>query len=828
MASYQFSDIVSMLHASPLQQHGNPRIDSLLTDSRKLLLPGSTLFFAISSEHKDANTFIHGLYEKGVRCFVTDKNFSVAPDRLPEASIIAVDNVVRALQQIAMAHRHQFSIPVVGITGSNGKTIVKEWLFHLVSATFNPVQSPKSYNSQVGVPLSVWQLNEGNDLAIFEAGISKTGEMNFLQQIIDPEIGILTCIGEAHAKGFKDRREKTFEKLGLFKNSRVLIYGADDGELDTAVKEFRERENPGLELLSWGRSGTALIVKKIEKKSQRTRVDLTFQGQDFHYVIPFIDDASVSNSISCCACLLCLKMAPGDFVPLMEHLRPVEMRMELKHGMNNCTIINDSYSVDIHSLSVALDFLTRQQSAGRKTVILSDLFESGKTPGALYAQIASILEKRELFRFIGIGPRISAHAGLFNLDARCSFYETTEAFLDDLHTLSFSNETILLKGARVFRFEKISHALQQKLHETILEINLHALRHNLKVFREFLKPQTRIMAMVKAFSYGSGSFEIANLLQHAGVEYLAVAYADEGTELRKAGISLPIMVMNPEEASFEQLISNRLEPEIFSFQMLQSFRSFLALKNIKGYPVHIELDTGMHRLGFTSAEISDLCRTLADIPEISIRSVFSHLAASSDEEHDAFTKDQQSLFEEMSGSIHKAAGYDFLRHLANSGAIHRHPATCYDMVRLGIGLYGIDPVPAVQQQLQNVTNLKTTISQIKKVKAGESIGYSRKGHAEKDMMIAIVRIGYADGYPRILSNGRGKMLVQGTPAPVVGNICMDMTMLDVTGIDAAEGDEVTVFGEFLPVRLVAEWAQTIPYEILTGISQRVHRVYFEE
>lgn len=828
MGSYLFSEVESLLNGRPLQRHGDPRVDALLTDSRKLLFPESTLFFSLSSDHKDANVFVPSLYARGVRCFIVDKKFSIIPGEMPEANILVVENVLLALQQLTAAHRHRYLIPVIGITGSNGKTIVKEWLYYLLGNSFRPVQSPKSFNSQVGVPLSVWQINEGHDIAIFEAGISKSGEMKNLRGIIDPDIGILTCIGEAHAKGFKSRIEKTEEKLGFFLNSKVLIYGSDDEELDKAVKKFKTERNPSLELMSWGSRDARVGVKHVEKAGGQTRIELNYGKLHFSVIIPFTDHASVSNAITCCACLLQLNIAPEEFVPWMLHLRPVEMRLELKQGMNDCVIINDSYSADILSLSIALDFLDQQQQFSRKTLVLSDLFESGKEPAELYEQVAAILAKRKLFRFVGIGNLIKSQADKFKASENILFFENTDRFLEALPGMNFQDEAVLLKGARVFRFEKISHALQQKSHETVLEINLHAIRHNLRAYRELLRPGTGIMAMVKAFSYGSGSVEIANLLQHAGAEYLAVAYADEGNELRKAGIRLPIMIMNPEQAGFEQLIRRHLEPEIYSLSILKSFKNFLRLQGIQQYPVHIKLDTGMHRLGFVESDLSELCSLLPDMPEIKVRSVFSHLAASSEAEHDLFTKQQIDQFIQCSDLIRQAVGYDFIRHIANSGAIVRHPASQFEMVRLGIGLYGIDSDPSLQQLLQHVSTLKTTIAQIKKVRAGESIGYSRRAVAVRDMIIAIVRIGYADGYPRALGNGIGKMLVNNMPVPVVGNVCMDMTMLDVTGIDAAEGDEVIVFGEFLPVSLLAEWAGTIPYEILTGISQRVRRDYFEE
>lgn len=826
---YSFTEMASMMGLTPVQLYADQRVDILLTDSRKLLFPESTVFFSISSPQKDASVFIRPLYEKGVRCFVTDKSLSAAElSQLPEANIIYAGNVLDSLQLLASVHRHRFHFPVIGITGSNGKTIVKEWLYQLLHERLRVVQSPKSYNSQIGVPLSVWQINEAYDLGIFEAGISQKGEMAALQKIIDPEIGVLTYMGEAHAKGFSDRDEKTREKLLLFSSSKLLIYPGDDEALDAAVKRFRDEVNPSLELFSWGRKAGRVILVNATGDESGTSVECRYEGNVLRYRIPFTDQASISNSLSCLCVLLHLGIPFSEFSEGMAALRPVEMRLELKEGINNCSIINDSYSADINSLSVAMDFLGQQQQHARRTVILSDFLQTGQPAEVLYSRIASIMKKKEIYRFVGIGPRISANKSLFESVERKHFFESTDEFMHAIPGIDFSDETILLKGARIFRFEKLSHALQKKMHETVMEISLHALRHNLKVYRRVLQPGVRMMVMVKAFSYGSGSFEVANLLQHAGADYLAVAYADEGVDLRKSGIRLPIMVMNPDEASFPQLLKYDLEPEIYSFELMNLFRHFLAHAKRKEFPVHIELDSGMHRLGFLPGETERLCASLQCAPEFRVKSVFTHLVGSDDPVHDDFTRRQAGIFDKVSMEIEHTLGYKVMRHISNSGAIYRHPRLQFDMVRLGIGLYGIDSDPAVQQQLQSVANLRTTVAQVKKIPAGESVGYSRAAIVDKDTDIAVVRIGYADGYPRVLSNGGGKMLVNGIPAPVIGNVCMDMTMLDVTGMDVSPGDEVVVFGEMLPVNIVSVWAGTIPYEILTGVSQRVRRVYFEE
>jgi alanine racemase len=829
---YTISQIATITRAKPLQQNGNPGIEHILLDSRKLLFPGKSLFFALGGPRRSGNVFIPELYDKGVRNFIVDETFTEeAAQSFAAANFLQVPDVLQALHLFTAWHRHQFTIPVIGITGSNGKTIVKEWLYQLLQNTFNIVRSPKSYNSQIGVPLSVWQMNNDNTLGIFEAGISQPDEMERLEKIISPSIGVFTAIGEAHSEGFLNVRQKINEKLKLFINAEVLIYNADDPDLNEAINTFKNNVRPGddLQLFSWSKKNAATVqADAISSSSIQTTMLLRYKDVEFAITIPFTDDASVNNAITCCCVLLYLGISEKEIAKRMLLLRPVEMRLELKQGINNCSVINDSYSADINSLTIALDFLLQQQQHKKRTLILSDILQSGKSGAQLYADIAFILQQKNINRFIGIGPEISRHKNVFANIGEAVFFSSTTEFKQQFHSQHFHDETILLKGARLFEFEQISHLLEQKVHQTVLEINLDAITHNLKAYQQQLSPGVKLMAMVKAFSYGSGSFEIANLLQFHKVDYLAVAYADEGVELRKAGISLSIMVMNAEESTFDVMVQYNLEPELFSFGILTAFENYLKRSGITYYPVHIKLDTGMHRLGFEQQDIPALCECLQHSSTYKIQTVFSHLAASDSEHHDDFTRQQAASFLQYCNWIEKAIGYPFIKHIANTSAIHRHANLQLDMVRLGIGLYGVDSNAAMQQQLKNVSTLKTTISQIKKIKAGESIGYSRKGMAEKDTVIATVRIGYADGYPRSLSNGSGKMWVNNALVPVIGNVCMDMTMLDITGTHVIEGDEVIVFGEVLPVALLAQWAQTIAYEILTGISQRVKRVYYEE
>ena len=825
---YTIADI-EKITGGKLLLSNNPAavIEHLLIDSRKLLFPASTLFFSLSGPRRQGSAFVKDLYNKGVRHFIVDASFNFLPQDFEAANIIAVKNVLQALQKLTAHHRSQFLFPVMGITGSNGKTIVKEWLYQLLQTDFSIVRSPKSYNSQIGVPLSVWQMNAQHTLGIFEAGISMPGEMEKLEKTIRPGIGIFTNIGEAHSEGFESMADKRDEKINLFANCGIVIYCKDEVLIDEAMLLLQQKHNTLL--FNWGYHKEAtLCIASIQVQPFNTVIKAVFKERKLSISIPFTNDAAIKNAITCWCVLLHLGIDDELIQERMLQLKPVEMRLELKQGINNCSVINDSYSADITSLSIALDFLQQQQQHPKRTVIISDILQSGKTHQQLYQEVADILQQKNINRLIGVGTEILKYRDLFNRIRETEFFNSTTEFLQKFPALHFNNESILLKGARLFEFEQISHLLEEKIHQTVLEINLNAITHNLNTYQQLLNPGVKLMAMVKAFSYGSGGFEIANLLQFHKVDYLAVAYADEGVELRKAGITLPIMVMNAEEVTYDVLLQHNLEPELFSFGILSTFEDYLMRNGIQNYPVHIKIDTGMRRLGFEQNDIAELCNRLKSTSVFKIQSVFSHLAASDSVLHDAFTNEQANSFWECCEQIQQITGYTFIRHIANTSAIHRHKNMQFDMIRLGIGLYGVDADPGIQQQLKNVTTLKTTISQIKKVKPGESIGYSRKGVTNKDSVIATVRIGYADGYPRLLSNGIGKMRLHNRLVPVIGNVCMDMTMLDITGVDAQEGDEVIVFGAALPVSELAALAQSIPYEILTGISQRVKRVYFEE
>jgi Alr-MurF fusion protein len=828
---YTIEQVATIIRGKWLNKNTrHPKPAYLSLDSRKINFPESTLFFAVNNQYQNANSFIESLYKKGVRNFVTDdKNLDI--NSIPLANVILVSNTISALQKLAIHHRNQFKkqLPVIGITGSNGKTVVKEWLHQLLEKNFSIVRSPKSFNSQIGVPLSVLNMESTKDLGIFEAGISLPGEMKKLEKIIQPEIGILTNIGNAHDEGFKNRKQKIQEKLILFQHAQYLIFYAGDKDVFDEIKTF-QKQNDQLKLFSWGKGSTNILeIKSIKKKATSSIINAVYKRKKVSISIPFIDAASIENAINCWCALFILNKTGKEIFKRFNTLYPIAMRLELKQGINHSTIINDSYSNDLHSLSIALDFLNQQKKHSDHSIVLSDILQSGRKSNELYAEVASLLQQNKIDRLFGIGPDISSEQNEFSSIKNKLFFRSTDDFLKNISKQNFRDETILIKGARQFGFEKISRALEQKVHQTVLSINLNALAFNLKKYKEKLWPSTKIMAMVKAFSYGSGSHEIASILEYNKVDYLAVAYADEGVELRKAGISLPVMVMNIDSTTFEAIVNYNLEPEIFSFSLLEDILDFLKSSKKMALPVHIKIDTGMHRLGFVQENMNELCKILSGNDLIKIKSVFSHLAASDDESKDAFTHQQFTIFKSCCSQLEQCLGYSFDKHIANTSAISRLPQLQMDMVRLGIGLYGIDSNRKMQKQLKNVSTLTTTISQIKKLNATETVGYGRNGKLTKESVIATVRIGYADGYPRNLGNGIGKMLIKDKQVSVIGNVCMDMTMLDITGIkDIKEGDEVIVFGESLSLQMLAEWAKTIPYEIMTGISQRVKRVYYEE
>lgn len=827
MKEYNITEIAEIVSGKVSIRSAQVIISDLVTDSRKLNSPSGSLFIALVTQRNDGHKFIEALVKQGVRNFCVNK---LPAYQAYEANFIVVNDTLEALQKLTAWHRMQFNIPVIGVTGSNGKTIVKEWLWQLMSEEKTIVRSPKSYNSQIGVPLSVWQISPLHNLAIFEAGISQPGEMAKLYEIIKPTIGIITNIGQAHDQFFDSHDQKTKEKLLLFQKANTIIYNHDAEVIHKQLIEGYDKNGFAPSLFNWGSSiNSNLQIKEIFRDKRSTTIKGIYQNAVHDITIRFTDDASIENAIHCWSAMLVFGYGPEVIRNRMLKLQSVAMRLDMKEGVNGCIIINDTYSSDPDSLANALDFLIQQAGYEKKTVILSDMLQSSTNSEQLYKSIAKLLSQKKITRLIGIGAEMSQYSELFSMQKQ--FFDTTDEFISNFSHIQFRNESILIKGARMFEFERINELLQQKSHETILEVNLNALVHNLNYFRSIVKPSTKIMVMVKAFSYGSGSFEIANTLQFHHADYLAVAYVDEGVELRKAGISLPIMVMNPEISGMESLIRYNLEPEVYSFRTLDNL--IKAIDNLNGtfeYPIniHIKLDTGMHRLGFMEDDIDQLADQLNDYPQIKVISVFSHLAASESKDLDWFTTAQISNFERMTWRIKDNIGYSFMRHILNSAGIIRHPYAQFEMVRLGISLYGVSPLVTIQKKLEVVSSLKTVISQVKTIYEGDAVGYNCKWIAQHDSTIAIVPVGYADGLGRKLGNGVGCMFVKNKLVPIIGNVNMDMTILDITGVEAEEGDEVIVFGHEISLNKVAEQMETIPYEILTGISRRVKRVYFQE
>ena len=812
-------------------------VEDILFDSRLLIDAENTLFFALNSGRNDGHKYIKDLYEKGVKAFVISRKN--VENLYPDAAFVVVDDTFVALQTLAAYHRTQFDIPVVGITGSNGKTVVKEWLYQILSPSMSVCRSPKSYNSQIGVPLSVWQMNHTHDIAIFEAGISRPGEMEKLRDIIKPTIGVFTNIGAAHGKNFENVGQKIEEKLKLFAETNKLVYCSDNIEISSAIT------NAQIPAFSWSKTdkNADLFVSEINI-TDKTNIFAIYQNKKLNITIPFIDNASIENAINCWCVALLLNVPNEQIAERMAHLEVVEMRMELKAGVRNCLIINDSYNNDRNALAIALDFMNAQHH-DNKVLILSDILQSEQKEEDLYKDIAQLIENKGVDTFIGIGPAISK-----NMDKACLvptgqdvssskdkacliqyFYKSTSDFLNNHPMKLFENQIVLLKGARSFEFERIMKVLQQKSHETVLEINLDNLIKNLNYYRGKLKKETKMMVMVKAFAYGSGNYEVSNALAFHHVDYLTVAYADEGVDLRNRGIKLPIMVMTPETNTFDTIILNDLEPDIYSFRCLSQLEDAInQLDRPLGKPVgiHIKVDTGMHRLGFLPEEIDTLIERVKANPSLRIMSVFSHFATSDMPEEDGFVKHQIEQFELMSSKIVAAFPYKIMRHLLNTAGITRFTEYQYDMVRLGIGVYGVAVVDEDRGKLHNVMSLKSTIKQIKEYGPGETIGYGRHGKITKPSRIAVIPIGYADGLRRQLGNGKACFWVNGKPAPIIGNICMDLTMIDVTGIDCQEDDTAVLFDDNHPIEIIAEACDTIPYEIMTRISQRVKRIYVKE
>ncbi len=817
--SYALSTLAQWLNA-PILGRESDRVEELAYDTRIIHRGEHTLFVALVSSRADGHDFIPEARRRGVSLFLISKPIPLQENE----SAILVPNTLIALQTIAEKHRIQFSYPVIGVTGSYGKTVVKEWLNHLISPFKSIVSNPRSFNSQIGVPLSVWRMSAKFNIGIFESGVSQKGEMAALQTIIRPTIGIFINLGESHAKGFSHRLEKAEEKALLFKESRTLIHSVDYPEIIHAVAELK-KVNPWLKTETFSIRG-----KESDLTLSKTGEDWSAQYHGFPlpFPLPFRDQASVENAAAALLASFQLGLLPEQLTPLLANLEPVEMRLQQKQAINQCQLINDSYGNTIDGLSVAIDFWLTQKSRPKRTLIVSDLAEAGPEDAPKYRWLAQRLRHSGVERLLAIGPQMVQFQRFFHLPEQ-QFFSSTEDFLEKLPIIPFFDESILLKGARVFGFERIEKKLGAQKHRTVLEVNLDAIEHNFRVYRELVPKEVKMMVMVKAFAYGSGLLEVAGRLQYLGANYLAVAYADEGVALRKAGITLPILVMNPEEDAFDSLVEYDLEPEVFGFGILQSLNRYLEkTSSAPTLGIHLKLDTGMHRLGFLPEEQETLISVLKNAGRLEVKSLMTHLAAAEDPEQDPFSEKQLTVFHAFADQIELALNIQPLRHALNTAGMLRHAPFSGSMVRLGIGLYGVDPSAKIQERLQQVSRLKTILSQVKSLQPGDTVGYGRVGVVNKATQVGTIAIGYADGIGRQFGNGKAAFWVNGKLAPTIGNICMDMCMIDLDGIDAKEGDDVILFGPELPLPQLCQQVGMIPYELLTGISPRVKRVYVKE
>lgn len=820
MTTFSLEIMAEKSGVSMLQNSSKIDIEYLLTDSRTLTFAPTTCFFAIISARNNGHKYLAYLYAKGVRNFVVSDSIELS--QFPEASFLKVENTIEALQLFASEKRKLFKGEVIAITGSNGKTIIKEWLYQVLRKHLFVSRSPKSYNSQIGVALSLWNIDPHADVVLVEAGISESGEMEKLQRMIAPDVVLMTNLGPAHQQNFSTLQHKANEKMKLAKEAKQVFYCRDYPELSPAL----QKSNFQGKSFTWSGKDDGLCNATIDKFNDYSAICLLEEADSLLFTIPFTDDASIENAIHTCCVARWLELPIESIMKSLANLEPVEMRLQLKNGINGCKIINDTYNSDILSLSIALDFLVQQSCSQKlkRTLILSDIQQSGKSKEELYAEVEKLIVSKSIHTLVGIGEDVSEN--LQNIPVESYFYSTTKKFIQDQKKFNFSNEVILLKGAREFQFEELSKLFEVRINKTRLEINLNALLHNFHYYKGLLKSTTKIMGMVKAFAYGSGSLEVARLLQYHGCNYLAVAMADEGVELRNGGIDLPILVLGTEREAFQKIIEHRLEPEIYSFSILNDLIIELSKQKIEQYLIHLKFDTGMHRFGFMDTDVEVLIQLLKQTKEVKVQSVFTHLAASDDKSMDEFTENQLLNFQKITNKLKSGIQNPFLTHALNSAGIDRFPKFEMDMVRLGIGLYGVSDTHF--NSLRHVVMFKTNIAQIKKVGANQSVGYGRKGWTKKESLIATIPVGYADGFNRKLSNGLGEVLLNGKKVPVIGNVCMDLTMLDITGVDAAEGDEVILMGNEINVEEWARKLETIPYEVLTNISQRVKRVYLTE
>jgi alanine racemase len=797
-------------------------IEHIHTDSRNISFPTSSLFFALKGDRFNGHDYIDSCIKLGVRCFIIENDQKSKVDN--NYNFILVDDSVVALQRLARHHRNSFNYPVIGITGSNGKTTAKEWLYQLLFQKFNVVKSPRSYNSQIGVALSVLLMESYFDVALFEAGISRINEMAKLAKMIQCDIGIFTNLGNAHDAGFKSQEEKLQQKLNLFADANTIIYCIDQTDVHHAIK----KRYPKKQLLNWSSENNLGAFFQVELLPASSKLSISYGSKRFALDIPFTEKIHIQNFIPCVICALELGLPLAILQKHSLELKSLPMRLEMKAGLHDTLLINDSYNADIPSLRIALQFTEQHNPSKPIRLILSDLLETGKSPYQLYSDVANIIKDHKITKIVCIGKEIEILPKLLRLEAnRVSYFPTTQEFIESDEWRNYAEETILIKGARAYRLEQIFELLSKKTHSTYLEIDLSSIAHNLRIYSRFLKPGVKIMVMLKASAYGSGATRLARFLEAQQVDYFAVAYVDEGIELRRAGIQLPILVLNPEPADYPILVKYRLEAEISSITQLRDLKAYFNKKNER-LSIHLKIESGMHRLGLERENIIEICEILHEVPQIELVSMFSHLSSAEDSSSDRFTNLQVDEFDEMFEQITKVIGKRPNKHLLNSSGICRFPHLQMDMVRLGIGLYGIDPSGEVQESLEKVHSLKSHIAQIKQLVPGDNVGYNNSFRASKNTRIATLRVGYADGLARLAGNGNYKVWVNGQLAPLIGNICMDLCMVDISKIPNLKvGDEVEIFGKNIAVEELALSAKTIPYEILTNISHRVKRVFIQ-
>ncbi len=810
------------------------RLVYLLTDSRSLSVPEQTVFFALTTPHGDGHHYIQQLYDRGVRHFVV-RNDDVERQQhwqqhCPDAVFHLTSDTLAELQYVVAKHRQQFHIPVVGITGSNGKTIVKEWLYQLLSPDKMVTRSPRSYNSQIGVPLSVFLLNKHSQIGVFEAGISRVGEMQRIAPVIDSTIGVLTNIGAAHQEHFASLEQKLQEKLQLFVHTPTIVYCTDDALIGKEmIRQYSDRT-----LIGWSMHDAHAPIYIYGVRHTAHTISFSCQAHvdglpaQFAASIPFTDEASLHNAVNAAVVALLLGMPADVVTQRLQQLEPVAMRLEVKQGVRRCTVINDSYNSDLPSLDIALDFMHRRTDALRQhcTLVLSDIDQSGLRQEQLYGEVADLIHHRGVGRLVTVGPHLAQCRHLFAPTPTVCFNNVNELIASQL-LRELHDEIILLKGARRFRFEQLAELLAEKVHETTLEVDLTGLVDNLNHYRSLLRPTTRLMCMIKADAYGAGAIEVAKTLAEHHVDYLAVAVADEGVALRAQGITTSVVVMNPEVAALRTLFDYRLQPEVYSFRILDALIEEGRREGIVNFPIHIKIDTGMHRLGFHP--IDDLPLLIERLQHQRVllpSSVFTHFVGADSDDFDDYSQQQYQLFTSAADSLQAAFSHHILRHINNSAGIEHFPEWQLNMCRLGLGLYGVSP--RGYHLLHNVLTLRTTILQIHALAAGETVGYSRRTTLQRDSRVAAIPIGYADGLSRQFGNGNAYCIVNGKQAPYVGNICMDVAMIDVTDITCQEGDSVEIFGLQLPITTLANVAHTIPYEVMTAVSNRVKRIYYRE